>query len=121
MKKIIISLGLVAFLFYSCEEVFYEADISEIIVEILAPTDGVELTVGTQTFSWNQVEDADTYSIQIATPNFENATQILLDSVTTETSIAKELLTSGEYQWRVKAVNSEYETNYTTNSFSVIE
>src|SRR5690606_4419635 len=36
------------------------------------------------------------------------------------TSFTKELL-PGDYEWRIKAINSGYETVYTANTFSVSE
>lgn len=118
MKKAISNLVFIFFIFFSCEEIFYETDISEAVIEILAPTNNAELSIGTQTFSWKLIEGSEGYIIQIATPNFENATQIELDSITKETSMTKELV-SNDYQWRIKALNSEYETAFTTASFKV--
>jgi len=117
-KKIISSLFLSVLMLYSCEEIFYETDISENVIEILAPTNNAELNAGIQNFSWNPVEGSESYVVQIAIPNFENAIQIILDSITTETIITQDL-TANDYQWRVKALNSEYETVYSTNNFSV--
>lgn len=118
MKKIIISIGFTAFLLYGCEEIFYVKDISKDTLEIIAPTDSTELNSGVQNFSWKALDGSDNYEIQIATPNFENATQLVLDSTTDKTILSKELDTT-TYQWRVKAVNSAYSTNYTTANFSV--
>jgi len=118
MKKTIISLFLSALMLNSCEEVFYETDLSEVVIEILAPINNAALKAGTQTFSWNPVEGSESYLVQIATPNFENATQIVLDSITKDSLITKELV-SNDYQWRIKALNSEYETNFTTYNFTV--
>ncbi len=120
MKSYIIKILSITLLFISCEEIIYEEDISEENVILLAPQEGVEITEGTLSFSWSAVEYADEYNIQIATPTFESATQIVLDSVLTETTLTQDLL-SGTYQWRAKAINSAYETAYTTHSFTVIE
>ena len=50
--------------------------------------------------------------------NLMYAGQIVLDSLTSSSIISKELVV-GEYEWRVKAVNSDYATDYSINSFSV--
>ncbi len=118
-NKIICSLFLGVFVFSSCEEVFYEVDISNVSVEILSPTNNVNLSTGVQTFKWNPVDGADMYQIQIATPNFENAIEIVLDSIIIKTSINEEFLVPNNYQWRVKAKNFAYETAFTTSNFSV--
>jgi hypothetical protein len=93
MKKSFLILVLLCSLL-SCEAIFVE-DISDRTVVLLAA-----------------------YQIQIATPNFQNASQILLDSISIETSFTKELV-AGSYEWRVKASNSDYTTNYSSNAFIV--
>jgi hypothetical protein len=120
MKKKIISLCIGVITLFSCEEVFYEADISKDMVEITAPTDNVEVTAGSIKLNWKAIDGANTYKIQIATPSFDNATQIVLDSTTTEITITKDLAEQ-DYQWRVKAQNSAYETAYTTYNLKVKE
>lgn len=116
-KKISILLG--AFLIAtSCDDIIEVEDISNGTVVILAPTDNSLLTIANVNFSWQSLENAERYTIQIATPDFENATQILLDSTTTATNISK-TLTEGNYQWRIKAKNSGYQTMYTSKSFTI--
>lgn len=104
-------------LFLNCEAIFVE-DISTEEVVLLAPTENSEVLNGSIQFNWQEVLDATNYEIQIATPNFEQATQILLDSTITNTVLSKDLEV-GEYQWRVKASNSGYATDYSANSFKV--
>ena len=116
MKKNFLLLLAIGMLF-SCEAIFVE-NISNATVTILAPTEGSTVTNGTVNFNWNAVEDAETYQIQIATPTFANASQIVLDSTISKTSFSKNL-TVGIYQWRVNASNSDYQTTYTTTSFEV--
>lgn len=102
---------------FSCEAVFVE-DISNDSVVLLAPLDNSQLNVGNNTFSWELLNDAEIYQIQIASPNFENANQIILDSIVLDNNLLQNLDT-GTYQWRVKASNSEYETQYSTVNFTV--
>ncbi|MCV6630363.1 MAG: hypothetical protein OIF50_10975, partial [Flavobacteriaceae bacterium] len=64
--------------------------------------------------------DASLYQIQLATPNFEHAAQILIDSITEKNSYSK-ILTPNTYEWRVRALNSAYATAYTTNGFIVLK
>jgi len=109
---LIIFLGLI-----SCEVILVE-DISNESILLLAPSVNSEVPSGNISFSWQLVNEADSYNIQIASPNFENASQILLDSITSSISANKNLEV-GEYQWRVKAINSEYETPFSTVSFTV--
>ena len=116
MKKIAWTCSLVI-LFIGCEAIFVE-DISNRNVQILAPTENAVLSTGDITFRWQLLEDADSYQLQVAKPNFNNATQIMLDSVT-DTNIITQELAVGAYEWRVKAINSDYETEYTKVFFTV--
>lgn len=116
MKKkllfVVILLGL-----SNCEAIFVE-DISNDTIVLLAPSNNSMVTAGTIQFNWQEMSDATEYEIQIATPNFMNASQIVLDSLTSSSVISKDLVI-GEYEWRVKALNSDFSTQYSINSFSV--
>ena len=116
MKKLFILLLIGTI--YSCDEIIEVTDISDETVSILAPTDATTITTGTINFNWNDINEANEYRIQIATPTFNNATQITVDSLITSNTFSQ-LLEIGEYQWRVKALNSNFETDYTTNSLTV--
>ncbi|PQJ76538.1 hypothetical protein [Polaribacter glomeratus] len=116
MKKKLIYFA-VLLLFYNCE-VFFEEDISNEQVLLLAPSNNSEVVAGSIQFNWQEVLEATDYQIQIATPDFEQASQIVLDSIVTNTIYTKDLEV-GAYQWRIKASNSGYSTGYQTNSFSV--
>ncbi len=95
-----------------------EEDISEEIVILTAPSDGSLLETNPITFSWEEVEFAESYVLQIATPDFDNPTQITVDETLATTSY-QHIIVDGEYQWRVKAVNTASETSYSTSSFTV--
>ena len=116
MKKKLLTFCFLIFLF-SCEAFFVE-DISQENVILLAPSNDSQLSSGIIRFDWEGIEEATNYRIQIATPNFTNAVQVLLDSTITSLNFSKELETGG-FEWRVKAMNSDYETSYSTSSFSV--
>ncbi|MEM1003019.1 MAG: hypothetical protein AAGH46_10265, partial [Bacteroidota bacterium] len=85
-----------------------------------APTDNSVLNITDVQFSWEPIQFSDGYQLQVAEPNFQFATQILEDTLVGSTSFIK-TLSSGPYEWRVRAVNSAYETNYTTQAFSIEE
>ncbi|HBI00703.1 MAG TPA: Ig-like domain-containing protein [Flavobacterium sp.] len=104
---------------FSCEEILLESDISDQTVTLVAPSNNATFTSTGITFSWEPVEDADEYRVQIARPNFENPLEIVVDELTAET-FSTQQLNIGTYQWRVKAVNSAYETAYTTRTINVI-
>ncbi|MEP2236882.1 MAG: hypothetical protein ABJI22_00900 [Maribacter sp.] len=110
--------------FASCEEILEVSDISEKEVILLAPSDSSVVTQTEVNFTWQEVFEATSYHVQIAQPNFTNATQIVADTlvVVDSTYIGSRItrtLSNNSYEWRVKAQNSDFETPYTTNSFIV--
>jgi len=119
MRKIL-TYFLFSLSFTACDDIFEVGDISDNTVELLAPSDNSILNILTPTFSWTPLEEAENYHLQIATPNFSEATQIVLDTLVTESNYAVSLDTIA-YQWRVRAENSGYQTDYTTQSFSIEE
>ncbi|NAS12910.1 hypothetical protein [Poritiphilus flavus] len=122
----LIVIGIIAiFLNSACEDIVEVPDISNQEVELLAPLNATVVTESSVSFSWTEIEDADAYNMQLAIPDFENAAQILLDStiVVDSTFVGARLigtLPDGNFEWRVKAQNSDYETLYSTASFSVV-
>lgn len=121
MKLLKIIIPVLSLFLFSCDEggLLIETDISNENVVLLAPSDNVEVALNSLIFDWQEIEDATHYEIQIATPDFENTQQLLLNVIDTIT-FYEQTLAVGEYQWRVKAKNSSYETAYTTASFSVV-
>ena len=104
----------------SCSEIIEVPDISDITVNVLAPINGAVLNTTNVSFTWDDVEDAESYRLQIANPNFENAIQIPVDSTLTETNFTT-TLDIGNYEWRIQALNSGYQTSYTTQSLTIEE
>tara|TARA_R110000796_G_scaffold81456_2_gene179407 strand:- start:4662 stop:5354 length:693 start_codon:yes stop_codon:yes gene_type:complete len=123
--KLYFVVGLVITLFLSCDDIIELEDISNQEILVLAPKEGSIIGSNTVNFNWEKVNDATAYHMQIAQPDFENASQILVDSTMVEdtlgfvsTRIEKALL-NGSYQWRIKASNSGFETGYVTFGFEV--
>jgi len=117
MKKNILFLILL-FTLNSCDDIIEVPDISGNVVTILAPTENSVLVETEVNFSWDLIEDAEQYKLQIATPNFETATQIVLDTTIASSNFTR-TLELGSYQWRIRAENSDYQTLYTTQSFNI--
>ena len=105
--------------FISCEEILIVDDISKKEVVLVAPTNNAVLSSSGVTFSWETVEYADKYRLQIATPNFDAPQQLVVDTLVTKNSFTQQL-NIGKYQWRVKAVNSGYETAYSKWNFEIL-
>ena len=118
IKKL--SFIIVLALFYNCEELIEVEDISEETVSVLAPTDNTTLDNTVVNFSWEPMDYAEAYQLQVAFPNFDNAQVILEDTLLSITSYTK-ILDQGSYQWRIKAKNFAYETQYTTQNLTIEE
>ena len=118
MKKYIYSI-FIALTFVSCSEIIEVPDISDGTVSLIAPVDNATVDIATLTLSWEVVEDAESYQVQIARPDFENILQLVKDSTLTQNSISVNLEASTSYQWRVRAKNSDYATPYTTYSLTL--
>lgn len=104
----------------ACSDIIEVPDISFKSVNVLAPIDGAIVTTTNVIFSWEPVEDAKQYHIQIATPNFANAVQVVKDSTLTGSNYTT-ILDANTYEWQVRAENSGYQTPYTTQNFTVEE
>lgn len=103
----------------SCSDIIEVPNISNDTVTLVAPSDHASLDMTTLTLSWNPVEDAESYQVQVARPDFEDILQLEIDSTLIGNSISVELEAGNSYQWRVRAKNSGYTTPYTTYSFSL--
>lgn len=105
----------------SCDDggLLIEPDISEKSVLLIAPQDNTEIATTQIQFNWGGVEDATSYEIQVATPDFDNTQQLLLNQIDSITTVELSL-NVGDYQWRVRALNSNYQTPYSTASFKVV-
>ena len=122
MKKISYICIAMLLLFASCDEeggVIFEVDISDREVLLLSPTQGSNVSTTTVRFDWEHLEDATAYDIQVAQPNFENAAQILVNQRVDSLTTFQQVLPSDSYEWRVRAVNSAYETPYSAATFTV--
>lgn len=112
-------LSLLLFICISCDEIIGIEDISKEKISIIAPAHNSTVAIGGITFSWFPLSNDVQYHLQIVTPSFLNAVQLVEDTLLTQTSYSVEL-SRGSYEWRVKAINSEYETVYQTQCLNVI-
>jgi hypothetical protein len=87
---------------------------------VIAPVDGAEVNTSTINFNWENLEGATSYNIQVAEPSFEQANQIILDTITGQTSFSSEIPV-GNYQWRIRGQNNSYQTSYSTQDLTVTQ
>lgn len=118
MKKITYLL-LLCLTIFSCEEILLEDDISDAVVRLVAPVDNAQFSSTGITFTWEPLENGTQYQIQIAKPSFSEPLQIVTDNTTDTTSFTTQL-NVGQYEWRVRAVNSGYASAYTTSKITVV-
>lgn len=118
MKKNLILLAV--FLCFTCSEIYEIQDISEDHVKLLAPTQDAVIDKTALTFTWSPLEDAEEYHLQIAQPSFSAALQIVEDTLVSTTNYST-TLDASNYQWRVRAENSGYNTGYTIQDFTIEE
>ncbi|HEX8269334.1 MAG TPA: hypothetical protein VF581_05540 [Flavobacterium sp.] len=109
---------LCGFIFYSCEEILLEDDISNEEVFLTAPANNANLFSTGVSFSWEGPSDV-SYHLQVARANFQNPAEITLDTVVAATHFTHQF-NIGSYEWRVQAVNSSYETSFTNRFFTVV-
>ena len=127
MRPKLIGQKLLAFLLIllsSCEEILFEEDISSVQITVLAPVDESVLAQSPSSLSWGRVDDVLTYDVQIVSPSFEAASNLVLDtvinqSVNTVIRLDLEQLFDGEYEWRIIGRNNNYETLSTVSSFRI--
>lgn len=102
---------------YGCSD-FFEPDISEKEVILLAPEDSLTTSQTSQNFLWDYVDGATGYNLRIVAPSFENIQKLILDTNVIGNSY-RFTLSSGQYQWGVSAYNYSSATNYYYRSMAI--
>lgn len=102
----------------SCTGDVFVKNIKNKTVSVISPVDGLTTPSNNVLFWWNEVDGAEKYNLQIVKPDFGSVSQLLLDTNVSGTKFSY-ILTPGNYQWRIKAVNAGGSTAYTTRSLKV--
>lgn len=97
---------------------FFEEDISDQTVKLLSPTTGTTTEIASQTFWWDKVDGASDYRLQIVTPSFDLSEVLILDTLVSTDKFTVTLYPA-VYEWRVKAENSAWQTQWTKSKFQV--
>lgn len=112
--RILTFIGIFAMI--SCEDIL-EVDISNDTVQIISPQNNQEITSNVVNFQWNELDGANKYRVQV----YSASSSLIIDSLVTQKNLSYPM-NQGTYQWRVRAENAAYQSNYTfNNTFSVIE
>lgn len=121
MKKyiqgfVVLLISLVALL-QACDD-FFVPNIEDKEIVILAPSEGYSSQSQTVTFWWEKLKGATHYELQIVTPSFNDIRRVDADTIM-EVNQYVQVLLPGTYQWRIRGFNSEYSTQFQTQSFTV--
>jgi uncharacterized protein YegP (UPF0339 family) len=87
-------------------------------VSLLSPADKSTVVDKKVTFWWNSLTGAEKYNLQVVSPSFDNPLKLITDQWVTTNSVVMQL-EAGNYEWRVKAANSNSETGYSRFSLSI--
>ncbi|MEQ8518754.1 MAG: hypothetical protein RLN79_08430 [Cytophagales bacterium] len=109
--------ALVSILFISCEQIL-EEDIQKKEVELIIPANGIRLSMQNVGFLWEGIDGAESYRLQIVNPDFTVPQTLVLDTLIHKKSF-RQYLDLGKYEWRVRAENSAYQSDFTTYVFWV--
>ena len=95
-----------------------ERDISDGVIRVIAPGEGMVSGKRDVAFSWEPLAGATQYRVVVVTPSFERAAGFAVDTLLEKTSFSTEL-TSGAYEWRIQALNSVFTTAAQTYAFRI--
>ncbi|HEY4784846.1 MAG TPA: hypothetical protein VIH57_02300 [Bacteroidales bacterium] len=104
-------------LFAGCEDL-EQTDISQVHVQLNAPSNKLVTNLTTLTFWWDSISGAQSYNLQIVSKSFTQIEQVLLDTVVKKNKIRKNL-NLGKYEWRVSAINGSNRAYSDTFSFAI--
>ena len=91
---------------WQCSDVIIP-NISEDLVFLRAPQDGITLNGSTITLNWEALPDAIDYRVEVGSPDFEQLQLLPIDSFTNAQQLTVSL-SPGNYAWRVTAFNEAY-------------
>ena len=103
--------------------ILVEIDISDKELTLIAPSDGVTVEGEDVTFQWDWIEGASEYRVTVVSPTFDQIERVEVDTTLSgeRTTTLTAFLEEDDYQWRVEAKNSEYETTSEVRSFVLVE
>lgn len=107
---------MLAIIAFSCDDIL-EEDITDDMVQIISPMNNSEIESNVVNFRWNNIDGADKYRIQVYGDN----QSMVVDTLVNPSSFTYPMR-GGTFQWRIRAENSAYESEYSFPvNFTVIE
>lgn len=101
----------------ACDDII-EKDISNETVTVISPPDQFVPSSTTVNFLWDFVDGADEYQLEVVRGRFDSIVAFVLDTFVTVNQFTANF-TPGEYQWSLRAINSEYSTGFVTRTFRI--
>ena len=124
MKQTVYYFSLLVAFCISCDDIFVK-DISVNEIIIICPRDNWEFKLEDDStaivFWWEYMNGADNYELQLVSPDFSNINKVLFDVVVDSTNKYSTVLPAGQYQWRIRAKNNSFSTDYITRTFLLLE
>lgn len=116
MNKIVIAI-IFSMCIVSCVDII-EPSLEKEKVVLLAPKD-TQSSIYAQSFTFEKLQNATYYQIQIAIPNFDSAQHIFMDTNITS-NVLRVTLAPQRYELRVKAFNGSSNTDWTYKKMTII-
>lgn len=113
-----IILFLTILLLAGCDDLL-ERDLTEDKIVVIAPTPDVRMTASEVNFVWEPLKGATAYRVVLVSPSFGNVRQFFADTTVTR-CIYTHTLPAGEYQWRIQARNTVFQSNGQVYSFTIV-
>jgi len=112
---------IVSLLLASCDD-FFEDDISDKTIQVICPSDKIEISSNKIFFVWSEEDGVEKYHVVIVSPSFDKAQQLVCDTILTSNKMELQL-PKGDYQWSIQAENFGYKSliNYLTFKIKVDE
>lgn len=94
-------------------------DISDDSIVLISPTENQADSLQKKTFVWEELEGANKYRLQIASPDFSNISYYALDSLVSNTFFTSSLIPK-TYQWRVRGENDDFNSAWSTRNLTIL-
>ncbi|MCB0395292.1 MAG: hypothetical protein KDD36_01485 [Flavobacteriales bacterium] len=106
------------FVIKACKD-FFEEDITNKQVKIIAPTDKLKSKNRENLFLWEEVKGALSYHLQVVHPSFDSIVEFAVDSLIQADRVTLVLNQGREYQWRLRAENGSSYTPYVYRTLTI--